>query len=613
MHFGRDRAGTAKPHLARRLRRRRAGRSRLLANDERRNDSDRREAQADELHRLGAIVVTIGLRVMAVECLGNSADRGGIDRATGNRHVQFVRLTGIARIDGAIEAAPGGIDPGPLEHGTAFSLHGAESRLENGRVGGRRRGINRAHVVTPQVGANEAQGRERSRDWRTNDGCDAQLLGERRRVQGAGATECRQGEVARIVAALHRDDLQRFRHGIVDDIDDGGGGSPHVDAERDRQPLLDCGLRGLEIQRHGTGKQRLLAEIAQHQVAVGHSRLGAATAIADGAGLGARTLRPHAQGTGAVDPGDRAAAGGNLGEVDHRHADRMPGAANLVFRRGFVFSIANQAGLRGGAAHVERQEVQLAGLARNQRGADDPGRRTGLHRHRRHGDTFGGFEHATVRAHQVEPRQTHLSCRVLELRQVGTEDGPDIGADGGRAGALELADLRQHFGREIDGNVRKCRPQPAAEALLVRRIEEAEQQRDRNRFHVLGLEIGDQSVDLRLRERRRDLPVGADAFRDLESPAARRQGCRRVLEKVIEIAARGPPQFQDIAKATRRDKADASALFLEQRIGDDGRGMAEQADVDRRDALRRGHRPGEVVEDPFDDLGLGQRHTRRRR
>src|SRR5262249_49190804 len=114
--------------------------------------------------------MTVGLRVPGVEGLGNSADGGGVDSAAGNRHVQFVRLACITSIDGAIEAAASGVDAGALEHVAAYGFHGAESRLESGRLGGRRRGVDGAHVVAPQIRADEAQSRERSRDRRTNDG-----------------------------------------------------------------------------------------------------------------------------------------------------------------------------------------------------------------------------------------------------------------------------------------------------------------------------------------------------------------------------------------------------------------------------------------------------------
>src|SRR5215470_17333279 len=101
--------------------------------------------------------MTISLRVSDVEGLSNFANRGGINSAARNRHIQFIRLACIPSIDGAIEAAAIGVDAGTLEHVTAFSFHGAESRLENGRVGGRRRAVNGAHIVAPQICANKAQ------------------------------------------------------------------------------------------------------------------------------------------------------------------------------------------------------------------------------------------------------------------------------------------------------------------------------------------------------------------------------------------------------------------------------------------------------------------------
>jgi hypothetical protein len=119
----------------------------LLANGQRRNDTNRRETQADELHRLGAIIMTVGLRVSDMEGFRNGANRGGINSAAGNRHIQFIRLACIASIDGAIEAAATGVDAGTLDMPPSASM--AEGHLENGWVGGRRRGVNGAHVVAP--------------------------------------------------------------------------------------------------------------------------------------------------------------------------------------------------------------------------------------------------------------------------------------------------------------------------------------------------------------------------------------------------------------------------------------------------------------------------------
>ena len=44
-------------------------------------------------------------------------------------------------------------------------------------------------------------------------------------------------EIPRIVAALDRHDLQHLRHGVVDDVDDGGRGGAHIDAERLGEPF----------------------------------------------------------------------------------------------------------------------------------------------------------------------------------------------------------------------------------------------------------------------------------------------------------------------------------------------------------------------------------------
>ena len=121
------------------------------------------------------------------------------------------------------------------------------------------------------------------------------------------------------------------------------------------------------VDRQVAGQQRALVEVAEQQVAVGDGRLGAAAAVADGARLGARALGPDAQGAGAVHPGDGAAAGRDLGEIDHRHADRVAGAvhpavaagaaADLVLGRRLVLAVADQARLGGGAAHVEGEQV----------------------------------------------------------------------------------------------------------------------------------------------------------------------------------------------------------------------------------------------------------------
>ena len=56
----------------------------------------------------------------------------------------------------------------------------------------------------------------------------------------------------------------------------------------------------------------------EHEVGVGDRRPGAAAAVTDGPGVGARALGPDAQGAGLrVDPRQAAAAGADRLDVDH--------------------------------------------------------------------------------------------------------------------------------------------------------------------------------------------------------------------------------------------------------------------------------------------------------
>src|SRR5262249_61433736 len=103
--------------------------------------------------------------------------------------------------------------------------------------------------------------------------------------------------------------------------------------------------------------------------------------------------------------------------------------------------------------------------------------------------------------------------------------------------ALELLELGQTLRRQIARDNRQRCPQPRAEPLLMLRIEEAEQERDRDAIDPRGLECRDQSIDLVFGERRNDAAVGADALGNLEAAAARDERGRRILEQVIKVGA----------------------------------------------------------------------------
>ncbi len=127
-------------------------------------------------------------------------------------------------------------------------------------------------------------------------------------MQRAGAAERDEGEVARVVAALDRDDAERAQHLRVHDLDHRG----RVDAGQRRG-------RRVAVEHEPAGELR--RQPAEQQVRVGHGRA-AAGAVAGGPGIGARALRPDADRPARVETDERAAAGADGVQVDGRQPDR---------------------------------------------------------------------------------------------------------------------------------------------------------------------------------------------------------------------------------------------------------------------------------------------------
>ena len=219
---------------------------------------------------------------------------------------------------------------------------------------------------------------------------------------------------------------------------------------------LERGSAALGRQRHAAGELRGV-EVAEHEVGVGDGRLGAAAAVAGGAGIGAR--RPGADPeAAAVDGGDAAAPGAHLGQVDDRELERDAGAGagaaeaalaadlEVVGDRGA--SVAHDARLGGGAAHVERDHVAGARGAPDEAGREHAGGAAGLDR----GDGERGGAAAVITppadsmtcTSQVMPR----SCRRDPERvEVAGHHRPDERGHHGRHRPLVLAHLRPHLGR----------------------------------------------------------------------------------------------------------------------------------------------------------------------
>src|SRR5439155_27266885 len=101
-----DDAALVKPDLALGFDRIRSAAGHGVTDRQWRRRADRGDPSADHLDRFAAIVVSVSMQVTLVERLCDLRERGGLDAAACNRHLELVRLTLVARADGAHDAPP---------------------------------------------------------------------------------------------------------------------------------------------------------------------------------------------------------------------------------------------------------------------------------------------------------------------------------------------------------------------------------------------------------------------------------------------------------------------------------------------------------------------------
>ena len=217
----------------------------------------------------------------------------------------------------------------------------------------------------------EPERRERAGAGRHDRVDDAHLCRQPVDVDRAGATEPDQSEVARIEPALDGHQPERARHRGVGDLHDPEGGRDDIAARAGRRSARDRAGRGVDVEVELAAEEGIGAEPAEHEVRVGDGRLLAAAAVGGRSGLGAGADRADAQRAAGVDPGDGAATGADLGQLDDRRANGIARPArrarawlrdrpDVVLLGDLRRPAADQADLGGGAAHVERDGVGQA-------------------------------------------------------------------------------------------------------------------------------------------------------------------------------------------------------------------------------------------------------------
>ena len=230
------------------------------------------------------------------------------------------------------------------------------------------------HVVVLDVDGEQPERRHVARVLRHDDAGEVEDVDQPAGQQRPRAAEGRQHEVAHVEAALDRHLPQGV--GLVPrgDLEDpcGAALTRPGPAERpgDRMPSP----RRLDVERDLAAEQ-VRGDPAEHQVGVGDGRLGAALAVAERAGVGAGRLRPHLERALGRDPGDRAAAGPDRDDVDHRDLARVGADRALGGERRLAVEHDGDVG-RGAAAvageHLGRSRP--AGRSAPRPGPPRPGR-----------------------------------------------------------------------------------------------------------------------------------------------------------------------------------------------------------------------------------------------
>ena len=165
---------------------------------------------------------------------------------------------------------------------------------------------------------------------------------------------------------------------------------------------------------HLAAEEAVGADAAEDDVGVGDGQLGAAAPIADRARVGAGAVRTDLERADLVDPGNAAAAGADLHDVDHRHHRRMAVriSADVIALGDGRLAAMHEAGLGRGAAHVEGDGVLVAEIAADLRGRNDAADRPGFHHGDRH--LLGGVRRhqAAVRLHDQQPTAETILLRA---------------------------------------------------------------------------------------------------------------------------------------------------------------------------------------------------------
>ena len=417
----------------------------------------------------------------------------------------------------------------------------------------------------------------------------AELTRELDRVGPARAAECVDDEIPRVAAALDRHLAHQIRHLRLDDAHRAVGRLDRVHAELggDR---LDRLAGGVDVELQLAAEEGVRVVTAEQEVAVGDGRADAAAPVAGGSRLGRGALRadPHRAAL-LVEPDDRAAAGADRLDVESRHEERV--LVDHGLRGAQRFAIGDDADVERGPAHVAGDHVRVVHLPGQVGGAGDPADRPRADREERLSGRLPRRHDPTGRLHDQQGMlKSVFAGRLVHLVDVVGGAGPDEGVDRGRRRALVLTGLGDQLVGAADKDVWRDLFDQLTDPQLVRRVDEAPEEGDRDRLDPIGDELLDRRPRLILIQVEEYLSRPVEPLRDLHDPVRRddRVGLavagdvQQPVDRQPGRAAVGAHDDQRVAVAGGGDQAGLGAPHLDQDVGADGGPVEQQVGLGKK-------------------------------
>ena len=235
------------------------------------------EPHGDDFDRIAWVGVGETLQMQVVKGLGYQCQRVRIHAFARPRDVQFEGLAFVAQIGGEDERALRIGDAIVRQPGSCLFAH------DRHHLGNRRNRLAvewqyaRAREIVADIRMQNAPGREGAGIGREDDAGDVEFVGDRAGMDRTGAAEGQQREIARVEALFEQAEADCGGEAGIGDGDDAAGRALEIEAERACDLVDDRGAGGRKIERHDAAEEIIGVEPAEHQVRVGHGRLGAAT------------------------------------------------------------------------------------------------------------------------------------------------------------------------------------------------------------------------------------------------------------------------------------------------------------------------------------------------